>query len=98
MNHIVEDMILHLLMLMADDMIVMGTIRFNFFIFQFSSHVRKTYFRRKILYKTHQHWIIPVIHSLRLVFIVIIPLLFLIKFIFILGLLQLDLVYSPSPR
>lgn len=42
----------------------------------------KHIFEEKILYKTHQHWIIPVIHSSRLILIIIIPLLFLIKFIF----------------
>jgi membrane protein YdbS with pleckstrin-like domain len=34
----------------------------------------KQTFEEKILYKTHQHWIIPVINSLKLILIVAIPL------------------------
>ncbi len=34
----------------------------------------KATFEEKILYKTHQHWIIPVINSLKLIIIVSVPL------------------------
>ncbi len=34
----------------------------------------KPIFEEKILYKTHQHWIIPVISSLKLIIVVAIPL------------------------
>ena len=34
----------------------------------------KATFEEKILYKTHQHWIIPVINSLKLIIVVSIPL------------------------
>ncbi len=41
----------------------------------------KQTFEEKILYKTHQHWIIPVINSLKLILIVATPLAVVMYFI-----------------
>lgn len=80
--HIAVVMIARVQMLMDDDTILRGIIRIDFFHLSiFISCQKNISSKKKILYKTHQHWIIPVLHSMRLLFIAVIPAMFFIKFI-----------------
>lgn len=62
-----------------DTMIMVGMdiIRFLMYLFQnsqYNSMASDTRFEEKILYKTHQHWIVAVSHSLKILLIGVLPL------------------------
>lgn len=60
-------------MVMEGDMIVMVTISFLFILFR-KYQMSEIRFEEKILYKTHQHWIVAISHSLKLLLLGVLPL------------------------